>query len=205
MGVQGMFITFEGGEGSGKSTQMKLAGEYLNDKGYETVMTREPGGTLLSERIRELLLGGDVNGMVPKTELLLYLAARAQHVSDVIIPALDAGKIVLCDRFSDATAAYQGYARGMGMDEVMRLNEWAADGLSPDLTFMFFLDVNSGLERETDRDRFHSEGEYFHRLVETGYRIIAKKAHKRVIPIEIDALDISAVFARVRKTLDSKR
>ncbi|HPQ90228.1 MAG TPA: dTMP kinase, partial [Candidatus Mcinerneyibacteriales bacterium] len=135
--MKGLFFTFEGGEGVGKTTQLKRVAARLEKEGYHVVTTREPGGTPLAEEIREMLLrpSGE-NGLHAKTELLLYLAARAQHYYEKILPALEKGSIVLCDRFMDATAAYQGFARGLGLEKVEDMNSWILEGREPDGTVL---------------------------------------------------------------------
>ena len=199
--MKGKFITFEGCEGSGKTTQVDLAGEYLRSRGLDVVTTREPGGTGLSEAIRGVILDRQWKNMSPRCELLLYLAARAQHHREKIDPVLTRGGIVLCDRYMDATAAYQGYGRGLSLDDIKSLNNWAAGGVEPDMTFMFFLDTETGLERETDRDRFHDEKKSFHDSVQRGYRDIALRYPERIVPIDIDGLTIEEVFGLVKTEL----
>lgn len=197
------FITFEGIEGSGKSTQVRLLAEYLTAKGIPHVVTREPGGTPLAERIRALLLapkGGET--IFPETELLLYEAARAQHVRAVVRPALEAGKPVLCDRFCDATVAYQGFARGLSTAWIEELNARAAQGLVPDLTLLFDLPPEEGLarlaSRGCERDRLEEESLRFHRLVREGYLALWARHPGRIV--RVDGLaPPERVFSEVRK------
>ncbi len=181
---RGKLITFEGIDGCGKTTQFRMLGEYLSERKIEFVSTREPGGTELGLKIRSLLLDGGKGSVEPLTELLLYAADRAQHVRRVIDPALEAGKLVLSDRFYDATTVYQGYARGFDLKLVNRLNELAACGLKPDLTLLFDLEVEAALKRTHRRtdgmmgenaepDRLDREPIEFHEHVRKAYLEIA--------------------------------
>ncbi|WP_176238208.1 dTMP kinase, partial [Candidatus Hakubella thermalkaliphila] len=136
---RGLLITFEGSDGAGKSTQIQLLQEYLREKGYQVIISREPGGTVIGERIREILKNPDFQEMSPVAEALLFAASRSQHVAEVVRPALEKGYIVLLDRYIDSSLAYQGFARGLGWKIVMEMNDWANGGLLPDLTFFFFL------------------------------------------------------------------
>jgi dTMP kinase len=191
----GKLITFEGIDGCGKSTQMRLLERYLTEHGHDVVSTREPGGTELGKKIRSALLDGGKDSVEPLTELLLYAADRAQHTRQVIMPALAAGKVVLSDRFYDATTVYQGYARGFDLKLVNQLNELATGGLKPDLTFLFDLDVETGLKRTRRRgyqtgeaatrpDRLDQEPVEFHERVRRAYLEIAAREPQRfrVIP-----------------------
>lgn len=189
----GYFITFEGIEGCGKTTQMRLLGEYLESLGYSVVMTREPGGCPIADKIRSILLDASNSGISPMTELLLYAAARAQHVSDVIMPALKQGKIVLCDRFTDATLAYQGSGRGIGQETVKTLNLIACRELNPDLTVLIDCEPAIGLERarhriETTRgpreERFELESMAFHQGVRNAYLALAQSEPDRFITVD---------------------
>ncbi|HEU0178824.1 MAG TPA: dTMP kinase [Blastocatellia bacterium] len=188
-------ITFEGIDGCGKSTQMRLLEQYLTERGVAVVSTREPGGTELGRKIRSALLDGGKGSVEPLAELLLYAADRAQHVRRVIMPALAEGKVVLSDRFYDATTVYQGYARGFDLKLVDQLNELATGGLKPDLTLLFDLDVESGLKRTWRRgdetgaaaarpDRLDQEPVEFHERVRKAYLEIAAREPERfrVIP-----------------------
>jgi dTMP kinase len=179
-----IFITFEGPEGSGKSTQIRLLEKYLIKKGLTVVNTREPGGSMLAEKIRKLLLNSANISIAPPAELLLYLASRAQHVNDKIKPALEKGQAVICDRFSDSTMAYQGYARGLSKKMIKEMNEFAAYGLKPDLTIYIDIDVNTGLRRAHKRsgkkDRLESEKTAFHKKVRKGYLEIAESEPLRI-------------------------
>lgn len=173
------FITFEGVEGSGKSTQVKLLGEYLMEKNIPLVITQEPSGTAIGSKIGDILFNRGHQAMFPETELCLFLAARAQHVREVVWPALSAGKFVLCDRFSDATFAYQGAGRGLDAAFIKTINDFCALELKPDLTLLFDLPVETGLQRAGRRDatladpssadRFEKEKLDFHNRVRQGY------------------------------------
>lgn len=184
--MQGLFISMEGPDGAGKSTQIELLRAYLADKGYEIVITREPGGTVISEAIRQLILNKEYVEMCSNTELLLYAAARAQLVDEVIRPALEAGKAVICDRFVESSVVYQGIARGMGIDTVYAVNEYALDGLRPQLTILLDLDAEEGLRRKKNQaelDRMEAEGLEFHRKVAEGYRMLAEREKQRIMRI----------------------
>jgi len=192
---RGKLITFEGIDGCGKSTQMRLLGQYLTERGVGVVTTREPGGTELGRKVRSALLDGGAGSVEPLAELLLYAADRAQHVRRVILPALSLGKVVLSDRFYDATTVYQGYARGFDLELVNQLNELATGGLKPDLTLLFDLDVETGLKRTMRRgdgtsvtaagpDRLDQEPVEFHERVRKAYLDIAARepGRFRIIP-----------------------
>jgi len=191
--VTGKFISFEGVEGCGKSTQMEEACRFLAEKKIPLVATREPGGTTIGNEIRTILLNRAHRRMEALTELLLYLAARAQHVEEVIRPALEAGKIVLCDRFHDSTLAYQGYGRGLDLDMILKLNALATDGIVPDLTFLLDIDVEEGLARARQRsaqtsshprlDRFEEDTLEFHRRIRAGYLTLAMQNPHRFVLI----------------------
>jgi dTMP kinase len=187
-------ITFEGIDGCGKSTQMRLLEQYMTERGVAVVSTREPGGTELGRKVRSALLDGGKGSVEPLAELLLYAADRAQHVQQVIMPALAEGKVVLSDRFYDATTVYQGYARGFDLKLVNQLNELATGGLKPDLTLLFDLDAETGLKRTWRRgdeaglaarpDRLDQEPVEFHERVRKAYLEIAAREPQRfrVIP-----------------------
>jgi dTMP kinase len=178
---QGTFLTFEGIEGSGKSTQAALLKDFLEERGLDVLVTREPGGSPIGEQIRSILLDPDNRGMVPLAELLLYEASRCQHVEAVIRPALEDGKTVICDRFFDASTAYQGYARGLGIEMVEELNLVATGGRKPDLTVVLDLPVDIGLKRlGRSLDRIESEAVEFHERVRQGYLRIADGEPDRV-------------------------
>jgi len=177
---KGLFITFEGGDGCGKTTQIKLLNEYLINQGYETLLTREPGAKGLGEKLREILLNydGDVS---PTCESFLFLADRAQHVDCIIKPALEDGKIILCDRHTDSTVAYQGYGRGLNLDRIHQLNTIATSGLKPDLTIVLDVDVETSMKRVgKEKDRMESAGIEFFKRVRHGFIEIAKSEPNRV-------------------------
>jgi len=183
-----MFITFEGGEGTGKSTLVQIISKQLEEKGYEVVLTREPGGkgSLMAENIRELVLSPEYKEVNAHTEALLYAASRAQHLDEVITPALKENKIVICDRYLDSSLAYQAYARGLGLDYVLNINRYALDKL-PDLTFYIDLDPKVGLDRIKDRtknDRLDQEKMAFHEQVRAGYLELVDKYPKRIHVID---------------------
>lgn len=183
---RGMFISLEGVEGCGKSTQAELLAQYITELGHSVVQTREPGGTLISERIREMLLDPRNSEMAHVTELLLYLAARAQHVAQLILPALNEGKVVICQRFSDATFAYQGHARGLDMNHLKQMNEIATGGLEPDLTILLDMEAAKGLSRKhhDQRDRLENESLSFHNKVREAYLDIARQSPERIQVID---------------------
>jgi dTMP kinase len=203
---KGFFISFEGIEGTGKTTQARLLSGRLSDEGRDVIMTFEPGGTVIGSKIREILLLPDHGEMSAITELLLYNADRAQHLTEKIIPAVNEGKIVVTDRFSDATVAYQGYARGIDRALIMSLDRLATGSLRPDLTILFDLDVEAGLARNRSAnktDRLELEDISFHRRVREGYLDIAK-AHPDRICIVDAALPAAEVHARVWKIVKER-
>jgi dTMP kinase len=186
-------ITFEGIEGCGKTTQLMLLAEQLRSHGHEVTVTREPGGCAIADRIRTILLDADSSAMTPMAELLLYGAARAQHVVEVITPALAAGHIVLCDRFTDATLSYQGYGRELDLQVIAELNRLAAGNIRPDLTLLVDCPVEIGLERAMRRinatkgareERFELESLQFHRRVREGYLTLARQEPERFVVID---------------------
>ncbi|MDE0299372.1 MAG: dTMP kinase [Candidatus Poribacteria bacterium] len=187
MAGRGLFITFEGVEGAGKSSQIRRLVGSLEEDGVSVFVTREPGGTAISERIRELLLERRHRKMVSTTELLLYAAARSQHVAECIAPALEEGRVVISDRFGDATTAYQGHGRGLDLELIHRLNNVATGGLVPDLTIVLDVPVKVGLGRARRRrrsmDRLEIENLEFHQRVRQGYLAIAKQEPNRVTVI----------------------
>lgn len=189
----GLFITFEGVEGSGKTTQLRRLATLLRQDGYKVVETREPGGTSTAEHIREILLGKPVKlpvlePITPACEVLLVLAARSQHITHVVEPALQAGSIVLCDRFSDSTYAYQGYGRGLDMDLLRKMNRLATNGLEPDLTLLFEVPVAAGLIRRRkfalEQNRLDHETHEFHGKVRRGFLALAAAEPKRIKKID---------------------
>ena len=188
---QGFFITFEGTDGAGKTTQIQRLSADLKRANYDVYLTREPGGTAISEQIRNILLNPDYSEMAAITELLLYAASRAQHVSEVIKPALKSGKIVICSRFADATVIYQGYGRGVDLEKIYNLNRIATDNVTPDITFVLDLPVEIGLQRiqksRKKLDRLEGEKIEFHRRLRKGYQLLAKQEPQRLKIIDAQA------------------
>ena len=181
----GYFVVFEGGEGAGKTTQMSALVKWLEARGEQVITTKEPGGTPIGERIRDLLLDPTAAEMSSQAEALLYAADRAQHVNEVIRPALEAGKVVVSDRFVDSSLAYQGLARGLGLEDIYRLSEWATGGLLPDVVFYLRLDPDEGLRRiETEPDRIEKEAVDFHRRVSTAYAELAARYPHRFVVLD---------------------
>ena len=181
------FITFEGGEGAGKTTLIEHVARQLTSEGRVVLKTREPGGTPLGEKIRALLLEHSSHPISSVTELYLFLASRAQHVFELIDPALKAGKVVLCDRFNDSTIAYQGAARGLGVDEVKHLCEFACQSIRPNLTLYLDIDPKIGLARAQNarkKDRIEAEAISFHEKIRAGFHAIQKKDPKRFILLD---------------------
>lgn len=178
---RGIFITFEGPEGSGKTTHSKLLCDFLRRKGFKVLHTREPGGTSISEKIRGILLDPKNKGMDVACEMFLYMSARAQIVKEKILPALEERKIVVCDRFTDATLAYQGYAGGMDLGLINNIAGIVTKGLKPDVTFLLDIDARAGLLRAgRSKDRMERKSIFYHNKVRNGYLSIAKKEPKRV-------------------------
>ena len=187
--MKGIFITDEGTDGAGKSTQIKLLTEYLSQKGYSVVLTREPGGTQIGEKIRDLILDSSNTAMTNETEALLYAAARAQHVAEKIIPALKDGKVVICDRFIDSSFVYQGFARKLGVNFIQQINETALNRLQPELTLYFDLSPEVGIGRKKNMqelDRMERESAPFHQRVYDGYQKLAEEYPERIKKIDAD-------------------
>ncbi|MCD7036623.1 dTMP kinase [Metabacillus sp. GX 13764] len=187
--MKGCFITFEGPEGAGKTTVLKLAASRLEEMGIETLTTREPGGIKIAEQIRSVILNKENTEMDPRTEALLYAAARGQHMAEKVIPALNEGRTVLCDRFIDSSLAYQGHARGLGIDEVLGINMFATSHVMPDATIYFDLDPETGLERiskNEDREinRLDLEKREFHEKVQQGYKEVLERFHGRIKTVD---------------------
>ena len=199
---KGLFITIEGPDGSGKSTQIERLKAYFEEKGYPAVFTREPGGTTISEKIRALILDRENKNMAHMTEALLYAASRAQLVVEVIEPALRRGEIVICDRFLDSSIAYQGYGRELG-DCVREINEYAVQGRLPDLTLLMKLDPQAGKARmkQRDLDRIEDEKQAFHRRVYEGYLQI-ERTYDRVVGVDADE-SIEAISATIIKHIEA--
>jgi dTMP kinase len=197
----GSLIAFEGVEGAGKGTQISMIERYLRDQGVSVLVTREPGGTKVGERIRELLLDRDTGNIDARAEAMLFAAARAQTVATVIRPALAEGKVVICDRYVDSSLAYQGSARGLGEPDVLSLNVWATQGLFPDLVILLHIEPEIGLARSSDeRDRMEAEGEGFMAKVADAYLRIAEEHPERFVVIDA-AREPAAVFDDVRDAI----
>jgi len=201
-----MFISFEGIEGSGKTTQIQGVHDYLYQKGHDVVVTREPGGSNIGIQVRAILLDSKNKGLNPLAELLLYMADRAQHLEEIVKPGLSTGKIILCDRYYDATIAYQGYARALGVELITRLHKLAFDDYKPDMTFLLDLPPETGLERawrQIDNGqrtgtetRFEEEALDFHRKVREGYLTLAGLEPRR-----FKIIDASGTTDRVAKEI----
>ena len=184
-----LFITFEGGEGSGKSSALRLLDERLRSEGFQTVLTREPGGTPIAEQIRNVILDRANTAMDPRTEALLYAASRRQHLVEKVWPAIKEGKLVLCDRYLDSSLAYQGGARGLGIDEVLNVNLFATEGTFPDLTLLFDIEPEKGLERiaknaQREVNRLDLEKIEFHRGVRATFLSLAKRYPERFVVLD---------------------
>lgn len=217
--MRGVFITFEGPDGSGKTTQIRRVADWLRAGGVEPVLLRQPGGTGLGERIRAILLDSKASDPVsPLAELALMFADRAQSIHEIILPALAAGRVVLCDRYTDSSEAYQGAGRGLGKDRVLAVHRAVCDDLQPDVTVLLLPDVEVALERArrrnlrhlrqtgTDENRFEAEGEEFYRRVHAGYAAIAAREPERVALIGPGTGDdgIEAIAARVREVIAAR-
>lgn len=203
-----MFITFEGGEGAGKSTAIKRIVEKLTSEGYEIVLTREPGGTPIAEEIRNVILDKKNTAMDPRTEALLYAASRRQHLVEKVIPALKEGKLVLCDRFLDSSLAYQGGARGIGIDTVYNMNLFATEGMLPDLTILFDIKPEDGLARiaansQREVNRLDVEKLTFHNKVRDSFHELAKKFPERFVIVDASK-GPDEVFADAYKAIEDR-
>lgn len=197
------FVTFEGCEGVGKTTQVQLLKKYLDDLGVDYLLLREPGGNPISEKIRSIILDTNNSTMTKECETMLYCAARAQLVAEIIKPALDEGKIVLCDRFMDSTFAYQGYARGLGLDYVEKLNSAACNGTLPELTIFFDLEPVKAFARKGGQDkddRLEQESIQFHNNVYLGYKEAQKRSNGRIISIDASK-DVDTIHNEVIQVL----
>lgn len=208
--MQGRFITFEGMEGSGKSTQIALLAARLREAGRRVTLTREPGGTLIGDQVRAILLNPDNKALDPTAELLLYAASRAQHLRELILPALDAGGIVLCDRFSDATLAYQGYGRGLDQEKIAVLDRIVTSGLRPHVTLLLDIESETGLARARGRNagsglekeaRFENEALAFHERVRRGYLALAKREPDRFRVVDGSGV-VDVIQAEIGKIVD---
>lgn len=208
--MRGAFITFEGGEGGGKSTQISRLHDYLIEQGHTVIVTREPGGTPIAERVRDLLLDPHNDAFVSMAELLLYEAARAQHVGELILPALESGTIVLCDRFYDSTTAYQGTGRFVAPADVDTLNQLASQGLQPDITILLDLPPEIGLERamgDGSGDRIEKESLEFHERVRAGFLALAEAHPERIHVMDaLQSMDevTEAIQAVVAESFDKQ-
>lgn len=195
---RGLFITFEGTDGTGKSTQIEFAREYFESRGFNVLMSREPGGTSISEKLRDILLDKANGEMSPVTEMMIYAASRAQLVSEVIIPAVNDGTVVICDRFVDSSVAYQAFGRGLG-DMVADVNSYATTGLAPDITFFMDIDPEVGRSRIAggELDRLEQEKSDFFRRVYDGYKSIAASD-----PDRVKTIDASGTIEEVRAAIE---
>ena len=203
MDLSGKFITFEGSEGSGKSTQTALVFEYLKAQHKPAMLLREPGGVKISEAIRKLLLDVENTGMGNECETLLYMAARAQMVKEVLEPQLTSSKIVLCDRFLDSTIAYQGYGNGVDVKMIEQLGAFVTGGLTPDLTILFDIHPEKGLSRTNiKKDRIESRSLEYHSRVREGYLALSEKYPQRIKVIKVDAPK-EEIFKRVKLHIDA--
>ena len=205
---KGFFITLEGGEGAGKTTVMRMMESALAAEGYDVVATREPGGVAIAEQIRAVILAPENTGMDGRTEALLYAAARRQHLAEKVIPALNEGKIVLCDRFIDSSLAYQGYARGLGIEEVLAVNRFAIGDAMPDLTLFLDVEPEVGLARiradeKRERNRLDLERLSFHRKVREGYILAAEMFPDRIVRIDAGR-PLEDVLRDVRRALAAR-
>ncbi|MGB8656800.1 MAG: dTMP kinase [Candidatus Zixiibacteriota bacterium] len=204
--MAGFFITLEGIDFCGKTTQARLLSSYLERKGHEVLLLREPGGDRIAEKIRKVLLSEKNSGMTPLSELLLYEASRAQLTQKVILPALEAGKVVVCDRYFDSTLAYQGYGRGLDEGMIERLNKVSTFGLSPDLTLLLDIPLKTSLQRrkkgKRKTDRLESERIQFHRKIREGYLKIARTNQRRMKVIDGSG-DVLQTWENVRTVVDS--
>ena len=204
----GLFITIEGPEGSGKTTVAKKVVEQLETEGYKVLYTREPGGVGIAEKIRDIILDVNNTNLDPRSEALLYAASRRQHLIEKVVPALEKGYIVICDRFVDSSLAYQGHARGLGIDEIYNINLFAIDTMFPDMTILLNIDPEVGLarimaNRQDEVNRLDLEGMNFHKLVHEGYEIIKEKYAERFTLVDgNDTPDV--VFNNVYKVIKDK-
>lgn len=205
---KGLFIVFEGGEGTGKTTAIESIYDWIQEKDLKCIKTREPGGIKISEEIRQVILDKDNTKMDGRTEALLYAAARRQHLVEKVIPALNEGYVVLCDRFIDSSLAYQGFARGLGIDEVMSINKFAIGEYMPDLSILFDLESKIGLERistsgEREINRLDLEKIDFHEKVREGYNKVYKENRHRIVKINAEQSKEN-VLKEIKKILENK-
>lgn len=210
MSKQGIFITLEGGEGAGKTTAIRLLQQSLEACGKQVMVTREPGGILIAERIREVILDTKHTAMDARTEALLYTAARRQHLAEKVLPALERGEVIICDRFVDSSLVYQGYARGLGMDAVWEINQFAIQDVMPDLTFWLDIDPEAGLariaaNRAEEINRLDQEKLPFHMKVREGYQILAERDHQRIVRIDAEQSPQQIVDQMIENLRDRTR
>ena len=201
---RGIFITMEGPDGSGKSTQIELLKEYLEGAGYDVLITREPGGNRISEAIREIILNSEYTEMSPVTEMMLYASARAQLIAEVIGPAIESGKAVISDRFVDSSLVYQGMARGLGVETVYEINKVAIGEYMPQLTIMLDLPAEVGISRKKDQkelDRMELESLEFHKKVAAGYREMAQRFPERTKSIDA-TLPIEEIYGIIKGSVE---
>ena len=201
---RGIFITMEGPDGSGKSTQIELLKEYLEGAGYDVLITREPGGNRISEAIREIILNSEYTEMSPVTEMMLYASARAQLIAEVIGPAIESGKAVISDRFVDSSLVYQGMARGLGVETVYEINKVAIGEYMPQLTIMLDLPAEEGISRKKDQkelDRMELESLEFHKKVAAGYREMAQRFPERIKSIDA-TLPIEEIYGIIKGSVE---
>ncbi len=201
---RGIFITMEGPDGSGKSTQIDLLKEYLESAGYDVLITREPGGNRISEAIREIILNSEYTEMSPVTEMMLYASARAQLIAEVIGPAIESGKAVISDRFVDSSLVYQGMARGLGIETVYEINKVAIGEYMPQLTIMLDLPAEVGISRKKDQkelDRMELESLEFHKKVAAGYREMAERFPERIKRIDA-TLPIEEIYGIIKGSVE---
>lgn len=204
---KGLFIVFEGGEGSGKSTMIDKVYEWLRECNYDCIKTREPGGISIAEQIRQVILNKENTDMDSRTEALLYTAARRQHLVEKVIPALENGQVVLCDRFLDSSLAYQGFARGIGIDEIYEINKFAIGDCMPDISILFDISPEVGIERinknsQREVNRLDLESLDFHNKVREGYDIVYKNNKDRMVKINAEE-PIDKVFDNVKNIISN--
>lgn len=204
---KGLFIVFEGGEGSGKSTMIDKVYEWLRECNYDCIKTREPGGISIAEQIRQVILNKENTDMDSRTEALLYTAARRQHLVEKVIPALENGQVVLCDRFLDSSLAYQGFARGIGIDEIYEINKFAIGDCMPDISILFDISPELGMERinknsQREVNRLDLESLDFHNKVREGYDIVYKNNKDRMVKINAEE-PIDKVFDNVKNIISN--
>ncbi len=202
------FITFEGPEGSGKTTQMQLLADYVQEQGYDVLCTREPGGTRIGDRVREVLLDPDHTEMARSTEFLLFSAARAQHVEQVIRPHLERGGVVLCDRYADSSLAYQGYGNQLDLDTLRLITRFATSRLTPDLTIYLDIDVREGLQRKVGGDgdawnRIEEKGIAYHQRVRAGYLEMIAQEPQRWVRLDAGH-DVAQIQAAIRREVEAR-